>query len=477
MAQHDYDINSSDAISGLQFRQDLNTVLSAIKSSNSGAIAPTSYVSGTLWLDTSTTPNQLKLRNKADTAWDIIPIESVMGANIASATTTTIGTFASGNIAHITGTVAITSFGVSTTGTRRALVFDSALTITHNATSLILPNGTNITTIAGDVAEFECEDGALGYWRLISYSNMASLIHSATSKTIPIDADEIVITDSASSFVIKKLTWANLKSSLPQRRNYLINGNFKINERAYVSGTATVVANQYIFDRWYIPTTGESATFTTTNGIVTVIAPASGIVQKVENTSNNGGTITLSNMGTATLTVTESTDNVTYTTVTVVNGTFTPAAGKYIKITLASGTVSLVKLEDGSVVTNGWHPYDGEFGGEVQACQRYLPSFAGIHGFMGYSVNTIYSYIAFPFNTKARVSPTGISINNLSNISIINGSGILGVPTAAVIKDGGVSTLVCNFTTTPGSPTLTAGQGAELTCNSNTLILFTGCEL
>jgi hypothetical protein len=38
-----------------------------------------------------------------------------------------------------------------------------------------------------------------------------------------------------------------------------------------------------------------------------------------------------------------------------------------------SGTfdIAQVKLEDGSVATNGWHPYDGEFGGEVQACARY----------------------------------------------------------------------------------------------------------
>lgn len=38
-----------------------------------------------------------------------------------------------------------------------------------------------------------------------------------------------------------------------------------------------------------------------------------------------------------------------------------------------SGTfdIAQVKIEDGSVATDGWHPYDGEFGGEIQACQRY----------------------------------------------------------------------------------------------------------
>jgi hypothetical protein len=38
--------------------------------------------------------------------------------------------------------------------------------------------------------------------------------HAATSKTTPVDADEVPITDSASSFSLKKLTWGNLKATL-----------------------------------------------------------------------------------------------------------------------------------------------------------------------------------------------------------------------------------------------------------------------
>jgi hypothetical protein len=44
-----------------------------------------------------------------------------------------------------------------------------------------------------------------------------------------------------------------------------------------------------------------------------------------------------------------------------------------------SGTfdIAQVKIEDGSVATNGWHPYDGEFGGEIDACSRYYEIGAG----------------------------------------------------------------------------------------------------
>jgi hypothetical protein len=99
-----------------------------------------------------------------------INIEARLGTPIASATTTTIGTKGSGDTIHITGTATITSLGVSTTGTIRRLVFDGAVTLAHNATSLILPAGDSLTTFVGDVADFVCENGALGYWRCLNYA-------------------------------------------------------------------------------------------------------------------------------------------------------------------------------------------------------------------------------------------------------------------------------------------------------------------
>jgi hypothetical protein len=40
----------------------------------------------------------------------------------------------------------------------------------------------------------------------------AAEIHAATGKTTPVDADELGIADSAASYALKKLTWANLKA-------------------------------------------------------------------------------------------------------------------------------------------------------------------------------------------------------------------------------------------------------------------------
>lgn len=88
------------------------------------------------------------------------------GSDIASSATADLGA-ATGNFVHITGTTTITSFGTVAAGARRLVVFDGALTLTHNGTSLILPTGGNITTAAGDAAL--CVSEGSGNWRVTFY--------------------------------------------------------------------------------------------------------------------------------------------------------------------------------------------------------------------------------------------------------------------------------------------------------------------
>lgn len=45
-------------------------------------------------------------------------------------------------------------------------------------------------------------------------ANVAAITHAATGKTTPVDADELALADSAASYGLKKLTWANLKATL-----------------------------------------------------------------------------------------------------------------------------------------------------------------------------------------------------------------------------------------------------------------------
>lgn len=83
-----------------------------------------------------------------------------------SSGTLAIGAVASNTI-QVTGTTTITAFDTAPSGAKRMLRFSDALTLTYDATKLILPGQANITTVAGDVAEFVSLGG--GNWICFNY--------------------------------------------------------------------------------------------------------------------------------------------------------------------------------------------------------------------------------------------------------------------------------------------------------------------
>lgn len=104
---------------------------------------------------------------------------------LASATSTAIGAAASNNII-ITGSTTITSFDTIADGATRQVVFSGALTLTHNAASLILPTANNIITATGDVATF-LSLGA-GNWRCVAYQRANGTSIWTNSNIQPITA-------------------------------------------------------------------------------------------------------------------------------------------------------------------------------------------------------------------------------------------------------------------------------------------------
>ena len=101
-------------------------------------------------------------------------------ASVASAATCDIGAANSLYVA-ITGTTMITSFGANYNGPR-FIRFAGSLTLTHNASSLILPGGANIVTQAGDTAIVVPQSAG---WRVVSYERASgtSLIGALASGT------------------------------------------------------------------------------------------------------------------------------------------------------------------------------------------------------------------------------------------------------------------------------------------------------
>jgi hypothetical protein len=144
-------------------------------------------------------------------------------------------------------------------------------------------------------------------------------------------------------------------------RNRIINGQGRINQRGYVSGTATVGANEYTLDRWRVVTSGQNLTFTGTDAARTMTAPAGGCEQVIEGANIEGGTYVINWTGTATCTV----DG----TPRAKGATFTLTANTNATVRFTSGTFTDVQVELGTTAT----PFERlPFGDELARCQRYF---------------------------------------------------------------------------------------------------------
>jgi hypothetical protein len=99
---------------------------------------------------------------------------------VPSATTTDIGAAASENV-DISGTATITGFGIVAEGINRKGRFTGVLTLTHNATSLILPGNANITTANND--RYEARSLGGGNWIVTKYVYANGNVISATKAT------------------------------------------------------------------------------------------------------------------------------------------------------------------------------------------------------------------------------------------------------------------------------------------------------
>jgi hypothetical protein len=92
-------------------------------------------------------------------------------SSVASASTTNIWGVA-GNSLHVTGTNAIFSFSTTPyTGAIRELIFDGAMPLVHNASTLVLPASANVTTAVGDSATIYADTGST---RVLSFRKAAT---------------------------------------------------------------------------------------------------------------------------------------------------------------------------------------------------------------------------------------------------------------------------------------------------------------
>jgi len=149
MAQHDYDIANQ---SFPAFRTDLNGVLEAINTSNSGSSRPSGAVAGTIWLDTTsaTTPT-LKFYDGAD---DISLATLDYTANTVNWLDSTVAT----DLVNDTSPQLGGSLDVN--GNSIVSVSDGNIAITPNGTGKVILDGLSYPTADGTADQVMKTDGS-----------------------------------------------------------------------------------------------------------------------------------------------------------------------------------------------------------------------------------------------------------------------------------------------------------------------------
>ena len=203
MAQHDYDIANQGFPA---FRSDLNNVLEAINTNNSGTSRPSSAVAGTIWLDTTNATNPtLKFYDGADdislatldySANTVNWLDSVVsGGDVVDDTTPQLG----GNL--------------DVNGNSIVSVSNGNITFTPDGTGKVIIDGLSYPTADGTANQFLKTDGAgnLSFGDVDSFSN--TTITSQTAETSVADNDLILISDTSAG-ALRKMTKANFTAGV-----------------------------------------------------------------------------------------------------------------------------------------------------------------------------------------------------------------------------------------------------------------------
>lgn len=100
------------------------------------------------------------------------------------------------------------SWIVSTSGMVDGVVF------TANDRIIAIADNASTTTFAGNWFKADYTDQVQSVNGQTGAVTIEAIIHAASSKAAPVDADEIGLVDSAASNVLKRVTWANVKATL-----------------------------------------------------------------------------------------------------------------------------------------------------------------------------------------------------------------------------------------------------------------------
>ena len=316
-----------------------------------------------------------------------------VGSNFSLAAYSTTGAFL-GNwltIARADGSTAFNGSGVTIAG---GLAVNGLL-------ALASPN--NLAIYGGAAGQVLSTNGS----GILSWANQA-LPPASTTVLGAVKVDGTSIRAAADGTISTVL--------VPMGDNRVINGNFAINQRGYVSATALAAA-AYGHDRWKAGAAGCTYSFTAALPDTAITITAGSLTQIIEAGLIEGGVYTLSWTGTAQARVYQGTPAGAYAASPIVTASL--PAGVNTTIEFNTGTVTRAKLEIGAVAT----PFNRQSLAKVQAdCERYYKLVLDLR-ILGYNAAAAPIAAAVTFQTM-RAAPTAtvgvISQNNCGVASATN---------------------------------------------------------
>jgi len=196
MAQHDYNIANQSFPS---FRTDLNNVLSAINTSNSGTSRPSGAVAGTIWLDTTsaTTPT-LKFYDGSD---DISLAQFDYSANTVNWLDSTVATDL------VNDTTPQLGGNLDVNGNSIVSVSNGNISITPDGTGKVIIDGLSHPTADGTNGQALVTDGAGN----LSFGDVSVSLSAVGESIIPSTTDTYDL--GSASFVWRNIYTGDLHLS------------------------------------------------------------------------------------------------------------------------------------------------------------------------------------------------------------------------------------------------------------------------
>ena len=261
----------------------------------------------------------------------------------------------------------------------------------------------------------------------------------------------------------------DLANNAQTKTNLLLNANFAINQRSYVSA-ANLASGVYGFDRWKSNFTNTTLTFTaSTQGQSITINSGGGLQQIIEQGLVPAGTYTLSWTGTATGRVYNSGGTPPAYASSPITFTADGLADVVVEYTAVSTTKTLSKVQFNSGTNTAWSLATPTLQSELSACQRYYFRFGGdvTYQTLGFGTanGTTTAAVMVTNPVPMRIAPTSVDFSTLGLQTQATGAVNALTTLSMAVNQNGKNAVILNA---GGSGGLTSGQPQVLLTNNST---------